>query len=446
MKQTTLIPLVILLALCIPVVHSAAVAPTITISLVNQDPDPATAGDIVDVRVGIQNDGDSPTNDLLLEFVPSYPFSLVSGQDAIQKMGTIQGTSGVNSANLKVVKYTLRVDKDAAAGSYELKFKDYEEGAAGTTQQTVLVTVKGNNNAEVIHINQTVLIPGKEEGLQFVINNVGSAPLRDLTFSWDNDDKVILPVGSDNTRYVKYIAVGESAKIDYKVIADTNADPGLYQLDLSLKYTDSSGNGTRIISTQAGVYVGGGTDFEVAFSESSSSQMSFTVANIGSNPAYSVSVSVPDQRGWSVTGSNSVIIGNLDKGDYTVASFILQSLAGGLMNRTANAGNQMPGQFPNKNTSLNTTSDTVRIQIAYTDTKGTRQIVQKEVKTGSSTEGTTARMPLGFQGRQTTSQNILVKYKWYFIGFAVFLVAFVGYRIIRKKKNQDQEKIVVKKK
>ena len=109
------------------------------------------------------------------------------------------------------------------------------------------------------------------------------------------------------------------------MIADTNALPGLYKLNLYLTYEDSFSNKTKKISTIAGMYVGGGTDFDVAFSDNANGQMSFSVANIGSNPANSVSVIFPSRRGWSVSGSNSVIIGNLNKGDYTVASFKLQS-------------------------------------------------------------------------------------------------------------------------
>jgi len=86
------------------------------------------------------------------------------------------------------------------------------------------------------------------------------------------------------------------------VIADTNADAGLYKLDLQLSYEDSVSGTEEEISTSAGIYVGGGTDFDIAYSESSGSDMSFTVANIGSNPAFSVSVVIPQQTGWTVTG------------------------------------------------------------------------------------------------------------------------------------------------
>jgi len=75
------------------------------------------------------------------------------------------------------------------------------------TQKSLYINVKSRQSAEVIHIDKSTLVPGKESGLKFTINNVGNAPLRDLTFYWENTDNIILPVGSDNTRYIRYIEI-----------------------------------------------------------------------------------------------------------------------------------------------------------------------------------------------------------------------------------------------
>jgi len=42
----------------------------------------------------------------------------------------------------------------------------------------------------------------------------------------ENTDNIILPVGSDNTKHIKYIDPGEGQDLEYQVIADTNAVPG----------------------------------------------------------------------------------------------------------------------------------------------------------------------------------------------------------------------------
>lgn len=427
MKQKIL-SIFILMAfiVCIPGVFaelgSLADATVISISLVNYDPNPAMAGNVVEARIGVENIGSMDVNDLMLEVLPEYPFQLVSGETAVKSIGIIQGYSEGSNANIKIIKYRMLVNKDTPAGSYELKVKYYQSGSTSATQKSLSLDVKNRDSAEVIHIDTTALVPGKQTSMKFTINNVGSAPLSDMTFYWDNTDNIILPVGSDNTKHIKYIDIGEGQDLEYQVIADTNAVPGLYKLNLYLTYKDNINGTEKKISTIAGMYVGGGTDFDVAFSDNANSQMSFTIANIGSNPANSVSVVIPRQRDWSVSGSNSVIIGNLNKGDYTVASFKLQS---SISNQTTQ--NRASRNNTNMQRQTNNSADTVLMQIAYTDTMGVRKIVEKEVTVANtaSMTGTTS-----FQGRTASQQtSASSNYAWYLLG----LIVLVGGFFIQRK-------------
>ena len=216
----------------------------------------------------------------------------------------------------------------------------------------------------------------------------------------------MLPVYSDNTKYIRYLDIGKSVDLTYKVIADVNAKPGLYKLNLNLKYESVQNSTSTSISTSAGVFIGGETDFDVAFSQSSQGQTSLSVANTGNNPAQSVSVRVPDQQSFRVSGSNSAIIGNLDKGDYTVVSF--QIIQGGTGNFTgANRQRQYSQQQANpnfQNSQFAGRNNNLRVAIDYTDTTGERRSVEKnasiqfrpDTTTGSTSSGTRA-------GSSTTS-------------------------------------------
>ncbi|HEY9206694.1 MAG TPA: COG1361 S-layer family protein [Candidatus Methanoperedens sp.] len=423
-----------------PVVNADLAGTTVlSVSLANYDPNPAIAGDTVEVRIGIENIGGTTTSNLILEVVPEYPFELVAGENAIQDVGIVQGYQVDSTANIKIATYRMQINKDTPAGNYEFKVKYYEQGSSASTQKSLSLNIKSRESAEVIHIDKSILVPGKQSSLKFTINNVGNAPLRDLTFYWENDDKIILPVGSDNTKYIKYIDIGNSSDLEYQVIADTNAQPGLYKLNLYLTYEDSISNQTKKISTIAGVYVGGGTDFDVAFSDNANSQTSFSIANIGSNPAYSVSVIIPEQPGWRVSGSNSVIIGNLNKGDYTVASFKLQSPTSdpNSQNRTGRSNSNIQGRSMPR--SMNSSSDTVRMQIAYTDTMGERNVIDKDVKIGfqniASADG-----QMAMQGRRGTQQESgLPNYTAYFIGIIVLVGIIAGHRKYKSRKLLDPD-------
>lgn len=382
---------------------------SLSVILLNQDPDPALAGDITELRLGISNKGDESFNNLMIEIDPAYPFELAPGEDAIQELGYI--ASNVEGDNIKIIRYKVRVDRDAIAGDYTLYLMDYEEGHRNPDLKRGLsISVNNKESAEVIYIDTVLLVPGKEKTIKFTINNVGSAPLRDLTFSWENEDDIILPVGSDNTKYIKYIDVGDSVVLSYNVIADSEATAGLYKLDLKLTYDDPTADEAQEISTIAGLYVGGGTDFEVAFSEYSMGEYSFSISNIGSNPANSVSIIIPQQDGWKVSGSNSVIIGNLNKGDYTVASFNLQ-----------------PSTVSRKESSL-------IVRIAYTNTKGDRKTVQKNVMVNPvsiNPEEITA-----MRGQRTTNTSSFSFIKWAVVIVVLFFVGRYFYKKKAKKKKR----------
>ena len=405
----------------------------VSVSLVNQDPYPAIAGEIMDIYLGIENIGGESSSNLIVELEPEYPFSLVPGEPAVQDIGTIKSYQKDNY--MKIITYTIKVDSDASAGSYDLTVKYYEQGDSLVTEKTITIDVKNKEMVEIIHIDKTNLVPGKQTSLKFTINNVGNAPLKDMTFSWVNEDKIILPVGSDNSKYIKSVDIGESVELDYQVIADSNADPGLYELKLNLSYDDPITYREKEISTIAGVNVGGGTDFYVALSDISGLETSFSVANIGSNPAYSVSVIVPRQNGWQVSGPNSVTIGNLNKGDYTVASFNLVSTQQitDLPNQDLKRADvqEITGQSPAMQG-----SNGLIIRIDYTDTIGERKVIEKEVAINSP-QDIGSELPSGKTGRD--QQNAFETYKWYIAGFIILVTGLVLYSKYRRRKLIDPQ-------
>ncbi len=118
--------LVLLLGVVFSVNAELSDSKAITISLVNQDPDPSIAGNIVEIRLGVENVGGKAAENLIIELEPEYPFTMVPGEEAIQKIGTMKAYQ--TGSDMKIVKFKLRVDRDATAGGYELKIKEYEEG------------------------------------------------------------------------------------------------------------------------------------------------------------------------------------------------------------------------------------------------------------------------------------------------------------------------------
>ena len=109
------------------------------VSLLNQDPYPATPGDYVDVVFQVSGVDNIECNGATFELFPSYPFSLDSNDGA----KTINGTTWIAEHKTDwFIPYKLRVDKDALDGNNEITFH-YASGAA-QSQSNSYITGKIN--------------------------------------------------------------------------------------------------------------------------------------------------------------------------------------------------------------------------------------------------------------------------------------------------------------
>ena len=201
---------------------------------------------------------------------------------------------------------------------------------------------------------------GETSTLHFLVKNLGPA-VHNLEFSWKGEQDFIIPVGSNNRRSVPEIGEGETVDLTFEVAAQPGLDYRLYTVTYDANYLDPD-NVLRNLSDMTGIIVGGTTELEVNFQGVGGTETSFSVANVGVNPAQALTVEVPAQDGISVTGGSSSTVGNLNPGDFTLVSFSLRT-----------QGRQG--------------SQDVIILLKYTDTLGSRQIVEKVVKVPSDSTG-----------------------------------------------------------
>jgi hypothetical protein len=351
------------------------------VNLTNQNPDAARPGEPVELTLSVQNIGSNDLKDVTVTVAPKYPFSQLSGEALGQSIPYLNARQ--DNSDAAVLKFKLMTDANAAEGTYDLDITttakaDQSSSNTITTTKTIHIEVRGKEYAQIVTINKASIDLGKEEPLEFVITNTGNSPLKNMIVSWRDPKGVILPVYSDNTKYIKYLEPNKSVTVDYSVMADVNADPGLYTLNVNLTFEDYQSN-TKSIQTTAGLFVGGATDFDVSYSESSQGQTSLSVANVGNNMAYAVKVSIPEQRGYRVGGSSSTIVGNLQKGDYTIASFNVTSPQAAGQDSGTSPDTAITGAAGDNATSASMNVNPLKVRIEYTDAKGDRLTVDKEV-------------------------------------------------------------------
>ncbi|AKB17822.1 MULTISPECIES: COG1361 S-layer family protein [unclassified Methanosarcina] len=436
MKKISILMLLILLLLIIPLTAGTALASrlidssSIQVSLTNQNPDAARPGEPVELTVSVQNVGNNDLEDIVIEITPEYPFSKVSGEALKKDISYLNARQDEDSAG--VLKFKLMTDSNASEGTYEIDITTTAKSGGSsssspvTTTKTVKLEVRGKEYAQIVTINKANIDVAKEEPLEFIITNTGNSPLKNMVISWKDPKGVILPVYSDNTKYIKYLEPGDSVTVAYSVMADVNAVPGLYTLDINLTFEDYDSN-IKNIKTTAGLFVGGETDFDVSFSESDVGEISLSVANVGNNMAYSVKVSVPKQEGYRVTGSSSTIVGNLEKGDYTITTFNVMGTQAA--NQDTEPSERRAAAAPGNESPTSRTDPSLKVRIEYTDARGERITVDKDVAVQmTASAGTTGT---GGRSRATGFNSSLSSYLIYIV---VIVVAGAGVVLYRRKK------------
>ena len=149
MKKISLIGLIILILLAsfvsAGVISQLAAWPIEThhimkVTMFNQIPDPAEPGKYVDVRFKFENNGSKTAEDVEAEILPQYPFTLDPGTSAVKSLGSIspqqKGDKGV------IIKYRLRIDKDALEGQSEIKLRYRENKGAWITMPEFKINIQ----------------------------------------------------------------------------------------------------------------------------------------------------------------------------------------------------------------------------------------------------------------------------------------------------------------
>lgn len=93
----------------------------IEIQQLRYEPYPVNPGEYFTLWIKAENTGSSFTKDATFELVPEYPFSFDSAEEAVKKYGGL-------GAEPVVLKYKIRVDKDAVEGTNEIRLEYNTDG------------------------------------------------------------------------------------------------------------------------------------------------------------------------------------------------------------------------------------------------------------------------------------------------------------------------------
>jgi len=398
------------------------------VNLLNQNPDPAYAGDIVEITLSLKNAGYGVMNldqNTYFRIEDMYPFTVIS--ESYIQLGNVYS----DSSYLSTKKIKLQIDSNAKSGNYELIVKEVRGNIV--YEHKIPVSIASDNNIDVISIDKNSIKPGAIDEITFTIKNVGSSDLQNIEFEWENDNAVLLPVNGDNRMFVERLNIGEQKNVTFAISASSAVSADLYKLKLSIIYKNHKTSETNKETSIAGIYVGGDTEFDLTYDEQSGTDYIFTVSNIGANDATAVRVFIDNSSTWIANGKSSEMIGNLNKGDYTTFSFVFDK----------------------------TSSSDLLLRIDYTDTSGNRISEYKKIKMNTKSQEVGGYLQNQSSLRSSTQQitgntrnnnpmsglqtGMSTLKKWFtytvylLIGSVVLLVTYrVTKKIIRKKKLKNQ--------
>lgn len=334
-----------LLALVPAVALAQSSGSSVSVEALRYDPSPAEPGKSLDLWINVDNAGQEELRDYVVDFIPSYPFSLGGGETASKYFSVID-SNGV------IAKYRLNVAEDAPSTSSIASFGVHRRGLSDGQVYDVNISVIGKIDVSLKSVSPNELRPGNPTNVVFTFENLGNAPVRDLVITWSEAGRKILPLGAENRHKIRELAIGESEDVEFSMIADPSIQQGVQVIDVNMTFQRFGVTDT--LKSQVAFIVGGRTDFDVGQQEIDGDTISLSVANIGVNTATGVLISVPEQDGWQIFGGSRVFLGNLDSGDFTVASVTMAPTS---------PGDVRP----------------LDVEVEYTDTTGTRQKVSSTV-------------------------------------------------------------------
>lgn len=300
----------------------AADGADLKVSILKYEPVPAEIGEYVTVWIKIENQGYAKTEDLSLQIVPDYPFSIDSAENAVVSIGIL------SPGNAAVEDFRLYTDPSAKQGTSTIEVW-YQEDTGGTWVKKEFELKVGSDtfdsrgNIELVEDpvqEPDVFMPGDSGTISFTLRN--SATDYSVTIDgeqYDTNARIQSATlsGVDGIRVTTdtyygngVIGPGESVDLTYNIEVDNNTSDGTYYLDLSIVGSSHSYNNNWRIPVKVDSSSVRVIPSKPLTLQNGAGTLEFDVANIHPNALSSVSVKL-DADGIDFSPSE-YFIGSMD--------------------------------------------------------------------------------------------------------------------------------------
>ncbi|MFW6450338.1 MAG: COG1361 S-layer family protein [Nanoarchaeota archaeon] len=308
----------------------------VQVSMLNQQPDPVEPGKYVDVRFKVENLGDERVEDIMLEFVPEYPFSKDPGKDKTVNITSLDAYQ--KEGRSVIVKYTLRVDERAVEGENQVKLKIKEGDLAPTTRIFNINVESKFANLELSSIESTPYpaFPGEEVKVSFEAENLADSAIKNVRFRLGLDtpesvadegkDLPFAPLRHGTEKEVGLIEPGENVSLNYDLMVSPDASPGIYKIPMEISFYDQRNNEYKK-KEMFGVFVNSEPRISVVLDEDEGvrpgqkNELSIRFTNKGLPNLKFLTARITETEQFEVFSPKEKYMGNLDSDFYDIVNY-----------------------------------------------------------------------------------------------------------------------------
>lgn len=330
-NQTRLISLLLVILLflfSIPLVHAdtttSAIGNVLTITMLNQEPDPVRPGQYVIARFRIENKG-IQGGLLQTELLADSPVKILDSK--IKQLGSLRGASGTDAV---AIEWKLRIDDNAAAGDIPLKVRYWIDDSAAIIATGFTIHVRpATATLRVEHVDLTPaqFSPGNSGIVNITLLNSGTSTVRNVRIALDLTNTPYVPLYTSSDSYINVLETGMAAttQLALQVQPDAKAKP--YRIPATLSFEDQSGT-LYSTNTSIGIPVGGLPNIQVflqstdVITADSTGRVVLQVVNTGLLDARFVTVTL-EQGDYTLLSPIRSYAGDISPDDFATADFKL---------------------------------------------------------------------------------------------------------------------------
>ncbi len=300
----------------------------INVTMINHEPDPAEAGRYVTVRFKIENSGAENAQDVVIELLPKYPFSLDPGESAVKYIGSVRsrqlGDTGV------ITDYRLKVDENALEGDNEIELRYKVKNNVWIKLEPFYIDIRPHDILlSIVSVDAPKMIkPGGRSKVDINLKNLALSFIKEIKVKLELDGIPLATIGSTNRKIIKQIEADSEATVSFDLMAEPDADSKLYKVPIEIEFYDRLGTEYKKNET-VGLIIGAEPDLSIIidsseiYSSGGGGEVTIKFTNKGVTDIKFLNIILQDGR-YKILSPAEVYVGNIDSDDYETADFKLK--------------------------------------------------------------------------------------------------------------------------